>query len=148
MLLQRFYQKMSSHFSSGHLGPASSMVTNKMQCFHCIPHIRKPWHKHQKYSSTLIISKVMFNVLCHQIVMMAILELCKLEKFPKVATLARGGFGCREPYAIQIHQKSLQYQPFLGSPRGTHSWQLDYMGTRTETFCKEAEDSEEVAAIF
>ena len=27
---------------------------NKMQCFHCIPHMRKPRHRHQKYASTLI----------------------------------------------------------------------------------------------
>ena len=91
---------------------------NKIQCFHCIPHMRIHRHRYQKYASTLIISKVVFNFQCHQLVEMAILGLCKLEKFPKVATLARGGFGFWKPQAIQIHQKRLQYQPFLGSISG------------------------------
>ena len=70
---------------------------NKIQCFHCIPDMRKPRYRHHKHASTLIISKVMFNFLFHKILVMAILDLCKLEKFPKVATLARGGFGFWKP---------------------------------------------------
>ena len=53
--------------------------------------------RHQNYASTLIISKVMFDFLYHQILVMAILDLCNLNNFPKVATLARGGFGFWKP---------------------------------------------------
>ena len=70
---------------------------NKIQCFHCIPDMRKPRYRHHNHASTLIISKVMFNFLFHKILVMAILDLCKLEKFPKVASLARGGFGFWKP---------------------------------------------------
>ena len=40
----------------------------------------------------------MFNFLFNIILVMAILDLCRLEKFPKVATLARGGFGFWKQY--------------------------------------------------
>ena len=69
----------------------------KCNVFVAFPLMRKPRHSYQKYASTLIISNVLFDFLYHQIVVMAILDLCKLEKFPKVATLTRGGFGCWKP---------------------------------------------------
>ena len=31
-----------------------SSAQNKIQCFHCIPHMRKPRHIHQKYASILL----------------------------------------------------------------------------------------------
>ena len=74
-----------------------SSAQNKIQCFRCIPNMRKPRYRHHNHASTLIISKVMFNFLFHKMLVMAILDLCKLEKFPKVATLARGGFGFWKP---------------------------------------------------
>ncbi len=70
---------------------------NKIQCFHCILNMRKPRYRHHNHASTLIISKVMFNFVFHKIWVMTILDLCKLEKFPKVATLARGGFRFWKP---------------------------------------------------
>ena len=70
-----------------------SSAQNKIHCFRCIPNMRNPRYRHHNHASTLIISKVMFNFLFHKMLVMAILDLCKLEKFPKVATLARGGFG-------------------------------------------------------
>ena len=88
----RFLQVLAAAILDHHYLSAQ----NKMQCFHCIRHMRKPMHRHQNDASTLIISKVMFDFL-NQILVMAILDLCKLKTFPKVATLARGGFGFWKP---------------------------------------------------
>ena len=90
---QFFFQILAATILDHHYLSAQ----NKIQCFHCIPDMRKPRYRHHNHASTLIISKVMFNFLFHIILVMAILDLCKLEKFPKVATLARGGFGFWKP---------------------------------------------------
>ena len=89
--------KKNPNFSGGHLGSPLFIGTKKIQCFHCIPDMRKPRYRRHNHASTLIVSKVMFNFLFHKILVMTILDLCKLEKFPKVATLARSGFGFWKP---------------------------------------------------
>ena len=82
---------------------------NKMQCFHCILHMLNPRHRYQKYASNLIISKVLFNFLssnCSD----AHLGFMQIRNVPQSCHS-----GKRWILAIQIHQKSLQYQTFLGS---------------------------------
>ena len=82
---------------------------NKMQCFHCILHMRNSRHRYQKYASTLIISNVLFNFLS-SICSDAHLEFLQIRNVPQSCHS-----GKRWILAIQIHQKSLQYQTFLGS---------------------------------
>ena len=91
--ISKFFQILVADILDHHYLSAQ----NKIQCFHCSPDMRKPRYRHHNHASTLIISKVMFNFLFHKILVMAILDLCKLEKFPKVASLARGGFGFWKP---------------------------------------------------
>ena len=93
--ISKFFQILAAAILDHHYLSAQ----NKIQCFHCIPEMRKPRYRHHNHASTNIdiISKVMFNFLVHEMSVMAIVDLCKLEKFPKVATLARGGFGFWKP---------------------------------------------------
>ena len=71
---------------------------NKMQCFHCILHMRNPRHRYQKYASTNFLSSNCSD---------AHLGFMQIRNGPQCCHS-----GKRWILAIQIHQKSLQTKHF------------------------------------